>query len=187
MWKVSCIAALSAAFSLSTGAARSESFVLNQNQTGFNLPGVAMPGGFDEVRAADGTTCRSSIASAGPYLDVGAVGNQSGGRFDTGAVYGRVVVPLGRRGGRPDCRRLYELEVQRLEMEVRLLRAGLGQQAEDHGQGPINGGSVTAAAPVPGLAGTKALAKTTPIPKRRQRGGARNAEEANWSDTEFSR
>ena len=84
------------------------------------------PRGYDEVRTSDGTSCRSSNAGNGAYVDVGVVGSQDDlGGINNGAVYGRIVVPLGRTGRRLNCQRLYELEIQRLEMEVRLLKAGL--------------------------------------------------------------
>lgn len=106
-----------------------DSYILNQNQTGLNLPGVSLPQGYDEVRTSDGSFCRSSVSGNGAYLDMGVIGSQdpAGTTIDRGAVYGRIVVPLGRTGSRLDCRRLYDLEIERLKMEVRLLRAGLGQ------------------------------------------------------------
>lgn len=108
------------------GTAAAEGYAPHQSSTSFSLPGVQGGGGFDEVRAADGTACRSSTANSGACVDVGAVGNQNGGALTGGSVCGRVVVPMGRRPGRIDCNRIYELEVERPEMEVRLLRAGFG-------------------------------------------------------------
>ncbi|MBO6718047.1 MAG: hypothetical protein JJ913_08840 [Rhizobiaceae bacterium] len=101
--------------------------VYNLNQTGFTLPGVTLPQGQDEVRASDGTTCRSSISGSGAYLDVGVVGN--GSASEGMSTYGRVVIPLGRRPTRLDCARLYALEVERLEMEIRLLKMGIAGNA----------------------------------------------------------
>ncbi|MBO6900353.1 MAG: hypothetical protein JJ864_03320 [Rhizobiaceae bacterium] len=99
--------------------------VYNLNQTGFTLPGVSLPQGQDEVRAADGTTCRSSISGSGAYLDLGVVGGRSA--TEGMATYGRVVVPLGRRQTRINCARLYALEIQRLEMEIRMLKMGIAE------------------------------------------------------------
>jgi hypothetical protein len=99
-------------------------YALNQNVTGFSLPGVSLPQGQDEVRAADGTTCRSSVGGNGAYLDMGVVGG-NGATPGGIATYGRVVVPLGRRPQRLDCSKLYALEVERLQMEIRLLKMGL--------------------------------------------------------------
>lgn len=96
----------------------------NQN-TGFSLPGVTLPQGTDEVRAADGTSCRSAVGGNGAYLDVGVVGKQTA--RDDNAYYGRVVVPLGKSPKRLDCSKLYELEVERLKLELELAKAGLGR------------------------------------------------------------
>ena len=106
--------------------ARSEDiYRLSQNQNGFDLPGVILPQGQDEVRAADGTTCSSAISGSGAYLDVGVIKNNR--VLDSGdfATYGRVVIPLGRTPKRLDCARLYELEVERLRMELSLLKMGV--------------------------------------------------------------
>lgn len=97
---------------------------VNQN-SGFSLPGVTLPQGTDEVRAADGTSCRSAVGGNGAYLDVGVIGKQS--TADDNAYYGRVVVPLGKSPKRLDCAKLYELEVERLKLELELAKAGLGR------------------------------------------------------------
>lgn len=122
-------ARLAVAFVGVASTASAETYVPHQSSTGFALPGVQRPSGFDEVRASDGTTCRSAMGNGGAYVDVGAVGNQNDGSLTSGSVYGRVVMPMGERPGRVDCKRLYELEVKRLEMEVELLRSGLGAGA----------------------------------------------------------
>ena len=73
--------------------------------TGFNLPGVQLPHGHDEVRAADGTTCRTAVSGSGAYLDVGFIGNPGQTSTSLGtitetdgslAAYGRMVIPLGK-------------------------------------------------------------------------------------------
>ena len=97
---------------------------VNQN-SGFSLPGVTLPQGTDEVRAADGTSCRSAVGGNGAYLDVGVIGKQR--TADDNAYYGRVVVPLGKSPKRLDCSRLYDLEVERLKLELELAKAGLGR------------------------------------------------------------
>lgn len=92
---------------------------------GLHLPSINIPHGADEVRAADGTTCRSSMASNDGYLDMGAIGGQDPARDQTNAsVYGRLVVPLGHKPRRLDCTTLYRLEVQRLENEIEMTRIG---------------------------------------------------------------
>lgn len=106
----------------------------------FQLPGVSLPSGSDEVRAADGTSCRSAVGNGGAYLDIGVIGNPSAltgsntgsTTTDSGttSAYGRIVIPLGRSRKRVDCTRLYDLEVRRLEMELRLMEMGLGRGLE---------------------------------------------------------
>jgi hypothetical protein len=107
---------------------------LNQNQSGFSLPGVTLPQGQDEVRAADGTTCRSAVSGSGAYLDVGVIQGNNRENNDL-ATYGRVVIPIGRTPKRLDCSKLYELEVARLQMELKLLKMGLSGQ----GSGDVTG------------------------------------------------
>lgn len=94
--------------------------------SGLYLPQVPQPTGQDEVRAADGTTCRSSMASNDAYLDVGGLGGQSpDGQFNSGTLYGRLIVPLGGTPRRIDCTALYNLEITRLRNELEMVRSGL--------------------------------------------------------------
>jgi len=118
---------------------------LNQNQTGFSLPGVSLPQGQDEVHASDGTTCRSAVSGSGAYLDLGIIrGNNNSNQVNSDiATYGRVVIPIGRTPKRIDCSRLYELEVERLQLELKLLKMGLGTD----GQTTASTTSTAAAAP----------------------------------------
>lgn len=121
------------------------------NQTyssGLYLPQVPQPNGQDEIRAADGTTCRSSMASNNAYLDMGGIGGQDqDGSFASGTVYGRIIVPLGGVPERLDCSSLYNLEIERLRHELALVRSGA--------TGGSNGGFVPSSA---GQAGGKAKA-----------------------------
>lgn len=138
MWQVSrrasLIAAAIAACVAVSGAQAQTTSIINQDVTGFNLPGVQLPQGHDEVRAADGTTCRSAVSGAGAYLDTGVIGNPNSGPGSNGvSAYGRVVIPLGRKPARLDCGRLYDLEVRRLQMELRLMQMGLGRQGRTLG------------------------------------------------------
>jgi hypothetical protein len=96
---------------------------------GFSLPGVSLPSGTDEVRAADGTSCRSAVGGNGAYVDMGMIG-KSASPADNSSYYGRVVIPLGRAPKRLDCTKLYDLEVERLKLELELAKAGMGR-AED--------------------------------------------------------
>jgi hypothetical protein len=101
----------------------SQSSVYNQNSV--YLPSPPIVHGQDIVRGASGMSCQSAVASGGPYLDVGLIGSQDVYNRDTAALYGRIVVPLGDRPDRPDCTKLYELEIARLSLELEMLRMGL--------------------------------------------------------------
>ncbi len=100
----------------------SQSSVFNQNSV--NLPTAPITTGQDIVRGADGTSCQSAIASSGPYLDVGVLQSQDFYQRDSAAVYGRIVIPIGKRSKRLDCTKLYQLEIERMRMELELLRMG---------------------------------------------------------------
>ena len=107
-------------------------------QYGLNLPQIPVPNGSDEIRAADGTSCKSSMAGNGPSMDVGLLGNQDFmGQFSSGTVYGRVVFPLGPQPKRLDCTKLYQLEITRLQHELELVRMGMNGR----GAGVLEGGS----------------------------------------------
>ena len=104
-------------------------YSINQNYNnryGLDLPSVPIPNGQDEVRAADGTTCKTTVASNGAYFDTGVIGSNSQGTFNAGGVYGRIVVPLGDRPSRIDCRELFALEIERLRLELQLVKMGIG-------------------------------------------------------------
>jgi len=130
--------ALAVASASAAPALAEDVYNLNQNESGFNLPGVTLPQGQDEVHAADGTTCRSAVSGSGAYLDLGVIRGNSQSNNDV-ATYGRVVIPIGRTPKRVDCSRLYEPEVQRLQLELKLLKMGLGADGQT--------ASVAAAAP----------------------------------------
>ena len=96
----------------------------NTNQHGMNLPAVPQPSGQDQLRASSGTSCSNSL-SRSAYLDVGAIGSQDRADAHVGSVYARVVIPLGRAPKRIDCAQLYALEIERLKMEIDMMRMGL--------------------------------------------------------------
>ncbi|EKF20952.1 hypothetical protein [Nitratireductor pacificus] len=130
MRKIYCQAAVlistPALFLFSGSALATNNYIINQNQTGISLPGVSAPGGFDEVRASDGTTCRAAMGGSGAYVDSGVIGSGLNSGSQSLSAYGRLVVPLGTRPTRLDCDRLYQLELRRLELEVKMLESGLG-------------------------------------------------------------
>jgi hypothetical protein len=106
-----------------------DNYYQHNSQFGVYLPAVPVPPGHDEVRASDGTFCRSSVASGGAYFDMGVMGNTGldsdfNDSSRAGTVYGRVVMPLGKAPQRLDCSTLYRLEVERLQLELQLLRMG---------------------------------------------------------------
>ncbi|AZO45339.1 hypothetical protein EJ076_31710 [Mesorhizobium sp. M7D.F.Ca.US.005.01.1.1] len=123
------IVALAAASANVSPAGAEDIYNLNQNESGFNLPGVTLPQGQDEVHAADGTTCRSAVSGSGAYVDLGVIRGNNQSNNDV-ATYGRVVIPIGRTPKRVDCSRLYELEVERLQLELKLLKMGLGADGQ---------------------------------------------------------
>lgn len=133
MWKVlgktGAVAAtgILAALVLTSGPAHAQQTLTQNVSSGFSLPGVSLPQGHDEVRAADGTTCRSAISGNGAYLDVGVIGNPNDTEAETMSSYGRLVIPLSSNRKRLDCTKLYDLEVERLQIELRLMQMGLSR------------------------------------------------------------
>lgn len=110
------------------------------------------------MRAADGTTCRTAVGGNGAYVDMGVIGNPERTGESEGSVsaYGRLVVPLGAMNRkRVDCTRLYDLEVARLEMELKLMQMGLGR-----GMAPVGSSSADSGTPLDG----NTTAGTPPIP-----------------------
>ena len=138
MWEISgntrraiIISTLAVGIFYGQALANDTNFYQSNTQFGVNLPNAALPSGSDEVRAADGTSCRSAVGGNGAYLDSGVIGSPGGnGLGETGAIYSRVVIPLGETPRRLDCGALYDLEVQRLRAELQLARMGLAS----HGQ-----------------------------------------------------
>ncbi len=137
MWKVygraysvtlSVVALLTALTIVTANAQTTNNGTSIQNNNSFSLPGVTLPQGHDEVRAADGTTCRSAISGDGAYLDVGIIGNPEQTSTNSSvSAYTRVVIPLGEKRNRIDCSKLYNLEVRRLEIELKLMELGLNR------------------------------------------------------------
>jgi hypothetical protein len=147
LWAPQILTVALAALSTGISPVRAEDvYNLNQNESGFNLPGVTLPQGQDEVHAADGTTCRSAVSGSGAYLDLGVIRGNNQSNNDV-ATYGRVVIPIGRTPKRLDCSRLYELEVERLQLELKLLKMGVGADGQ-----PASVAAATPTAASPGWA-----------------------------------
>jgi len=102
--------------------------------------------GGDDVRSRDGTTCHQGTYQS-PTLDMGVTSTGTNGGTNsmsatqngtnmilmpnngannsaTTGIYARVIIPLndGPRN-RVDCSRLYELEIERLRLELEKLKA----------------------------------------------------------------
>jgi hypothetical protein len=117
----------------------------NNNLSGFSLPGVQLPQGSDEVRAADGTSCRAAVSGNGAYVDLGVMGNpDSSASQSSASVYGRMVIPLNAPRKRVDCTQLYNLEIERLKVELQLLKMGIGRDPIATSSTSGNGGEQSA-------------------------------------------
>ncbi len=186
MWKVlrgaRPVAALSlSALLLGAGAAAAQDNYINQNISGFNLPGVTLSQGHDEVRAADGTTCRSAVGGSGAYMDVGVIGNpeQDYDGNSSMSAYGRIVVPLGKLPSRIDCSKLYNLEVQRLELELKLAQMGLTRGISPVSEDDGGDASVEMTEAAPAAPGGKKSAKEIKLAQAKP-------ETDNWEDEGWS-
>lgn len=97
--------------------------------------------GGDEIRARDGTTCKQGTHN-GPTVDLGMsssmlnsqsqnsnrssiedqlYSNGNGTNQDAG-VYARLIIPIGEQPARLDCTQLYNLEIERLKLELEKLK-----------------------------------------------------------------
>jgi len=183
------MAILGAAPLYMTGVAVADDNYIQQNTTGFNLPGVTLPQGHDEVRAADGTTCRSAVGGNGGYFDMGLIGNPETESSSDGSVsaYGRVVFQFGANRPRVDCTRLYDLELARLEMELKLMQMGLGRGMAPVGSGssidpvPLDGATASGTPPVPGQEGAEEI-KVAKLEKKKSGSDL----EDDWADEGWS-
>lgn len=108
--------------------------VMSFNAVAISLPSARLPSGSDRV-SGSGVTCDSSI-SPDAYLEVGAYGTQNANDRDyynssnswdnsdanEAGAFVRVVVPIGGPKERLNCGRLYDLEIQRLQYELEILK-----------------------------------------------------------------
>lgn len=92
---------------------------VNSSNT-FQLPNNSTPLGHDEIRTSSGTSCRQSNGS-GMTSEFGLIGHEEG----DGAFYARITIPLGSVPTRLNCNSLYQMELDRLREELKLLREGL--------------------------------------------------------------
>ena len=98
------------------------------NSLSLSLPNSSLGYQSDKFRAGE-LDCSNAIGSA-TQLEFGVTGLIQGGTLSTNGkktgdigVYSRIIIPLGKRAkSRIDCNRLYELELQKKELEVMKLQ-----------------------------------------------------------------
>jgi hypothetical protein len=103
------------------------------NSLNLSLPNSSMGYQSDKFRAGE-LDCSNAIGSA-TQLEFGVTGLIQGGTISTDnkktgdiGVYSRIIIPLGKRAkSRIDCNRLYELELQKKELEVMKLQQEIKQ------------------------------------------------------------
>lgn len=103
------------------------------NSLSLSLPNSSMGYQSDKFRAGE-LDCSNAIGSA-TQLEFGVTGLIQGGTSFTNGkkvgdigVYSRIIIPLGKRAkSRIDCNRLYELELQKKELEVMKLKQEINQ------------------------------------------------------------
>ena len=93
-----------------------------------SVTAASLPTGYDEIRTADGTTCRASTAST-TYLTTEVYrhnDDRDNYAQDELGIKMSIIIPLG--GGidsRVDCTRFAELELQRMQAELERTKAEL--------------------------------------------------------------
>jgi len=103
------------------------------NSLSLSLPNSSLGYQSDKFRAGE-LDCSNAIGSA-TQLEFGVTGLIQGGTISTNnkkvgdiGVYSRIIIPLGKRAkSRIDCNRLYELELQKKELEVMKLQQEINQ------------------------------------------------------------
>lgn len=112
-------------------------------QTGFYLPTPTPSPGQDEFRASDGTSCRTTMDGS-KRVEVGtfATGGQPQDNIysipqyvsrpnpNNLGVYARYSWSLDAPSTRMDCNKLYQLEVEKKELEIKLLKRSLAAAEE---------------------------------------------------------
>ena len=103
------------------------------NSLSLSLPNSSLGYQSDKFRAGE-LDCSNAIGSA-TQLEFGVTGLIQGGTSFTDGkkvgdigVYSRIIIPLGKRvKSRINCNRLYELELQKKELEVMKLKQEIDQ------------------------------------------------------------
>lgn len=104
---------------LLTSAAEAENFSIDlPTQRG-------MANASDTIQTMDGSRCSQSVNGGGAFFGIGVAktenDTQSFTNGSSGTIYGRLIIPIGKKPKRLDCIRLYELELQRLRSEIEYL------------------------------------------------------------------
>lgn len=157
-------------------------------QAGFYLPSGVASYGQDEFRAADGTTCRSTMdgtkrielgafgsgnkVDSNPYALPGySYGNQGNG--GNAGVYGRFSMSLDASPERMNCNALYKLEIERRTLELELMKRSLvsaDRRLDEIRQSEADGGAEpSATAAVPDKPGQKTAAKPSKVAAAKRR------------------
>ena len=116
-------------------------FASSVSATGMSIPSANVPSGYDRVTTTDGFTCESTIASD-TYVQTGLIGTQQDSDYSPKAgkyssnlsqrdeigAYVQLVIPIGAKRERINCNRLYNLEISRLQAQIKQmeLEASLG-------------------------------------------------------------
>lgn len=83
------------------------------------IPSAASPGFGDEVRSADGVSCRNG--NSGPQVEFGAATEDNAVSGKDSVAYARITLSLDRPKS-VDCSNLYQLELERLNFELKQLK-----------------------------------------------------------------
>lgn len=98
-------------------------------QVSVQLPSTVTGGSRDRIVSPDRFECENSLSGKAQLeYGVAASNSRNANNFspnqDTGnnvTVYGKIIIPIGGPKNRIDCNRLFELEVRKRELEIRLL------------------------------------------------------------------
>lgn len=102
-----------------------------------SMPSPKSNSGYDRVSGTTGLVCESSV-STDTYFEIGSYANEKndkprhyygssndskfGTDNDSFGVYARVIIPLTGAKKRVDCNRLYNLEIEKLKLEIERLK-----------------------------------------------------------------
>jgi len=90
-----------------------------------SMPGAGPQNYYDEFSAGS-TRCRQSITS-GATFDSGLITDTD----SDPAIYARISVPLGKKSKRINCRKLFDIELRKQQIELELLERELYMVEDD--------------------------------------------------------